>query len=160
MMEKHIQIIAGRPSSGKTLLSSQYCRTAIIDGKSVLFFSLEQSKQRLQQLYGIPKMVEVIETPSLSWKNILAIIAIKKPNLCIVDYLQIVTDCKKTDLLKLHETIFKNNQNMSIVILSQVSKEVDCKKGMPTLGDVNMVKISPFEGLSFIGLRKLQTGMQ
>jgi len=60
----------------------------------------------------------------------------------------------------LHETIFKNNQNMSIVILSQVSKEVDCKKGMPTLGDVNMVKISPFEGLSFIGLRKLQTGMQ
>jgi len=61
MMEKHIQIIAGRPSSGKTLLSSQYCRTAIIDGKSVLFFSLEQSKQRLQQLYGIPKMVEVIE---------------------------------------------------------------------------------------------------
>jgi len=58
MIKNEIEIIAGRPSSGKTLLVSQICRDNIKSNQPILYFSIELSKSHLSQNYAIPKEVK------------------------------------------------------------------------------------------------------
>jgi replicative DNA helicase len=122
MHENQVEIIAGRPSTGKTLLASQICRENVSCNLSTLYFSLELTVSYITERFGIPKEVIIIDDPNLTWQNIKDIILKYKPNCTIIDYLQLI----KNNTSNLINEIIQDHQNFTfnnkMVVLSQISQ--------------------------------------
>jgi replicative DNA helicase len=121
MHKNHVEIIAGRPSTGKTLLASQICRENVNYNRSILYFSLELATEYLIKRFGIPKEVLIIDDPNLDWKDIRDIIIEYQPDETIIDYLQLVQH-NNSNLINIiieeHNNFTFNNY---LYILSQVA---------------------------------------
>lgn len=142
MDNKRVEIIAGRPSSGKTLLASQICREGINEKKSVLYFSLELPASYLAQTFGLPAQVEIIDDPETDWPGILQHIKRFRPAITIIDYIQLLGGHSEQTIDKIIEDHSNFSFDLKIVILSQLSCSTDQLGTMPTHLDLHKAKIT------------------
>ena len=87
---KRVEIIAGRPNSGKTLAAIHLCRQCVLKKKSVLYFAIELSEKYLVENFNIPRHVKVIDDPRLELSDIAKLIEKIRPHVTVIDYLQLI----------------------------------------------------------------------
>jgi replicative DNA helicase len=129
MVEKRIEIIAGRPSSGKTLLASQICREGVNKRRSILYFSLELTVDYIRKNFGIPNEVSIIDDPNLNWLTMKKIIQDYQPDDAIIDYLQLLNNFTEDHINHIIKSFQEKNIESNLYLLSQVSafSEYDSK---------------------------------
>lgn len=155
MTKRKIQIIAGRPSSGKTLYATHISRISAIQLKTVIYFSFERTSDSLRRLYGIQEEVEVVDIPSLTWEDIKAQISGKDYDLCVVDYLQLLQGYNSGLLNVIVEEFEGMSKLAELIILAQVSVGVESESRLPCAGDIfNASKISKLDRVIFTGIGK------
>ena len=151
----NIEIIAGRPGSGKTLLATQICRSYVNNKSTVVYFSIELSSKYLLEKFGIPKEVNIVDNHRNDWNKIKKSIITLAPELCIIDYLQLVKDFESSLLGIIIDDIQKLKINTKIIILSQVSKITEEEGRLPMPEDIHMSSIPPGKtNIKFISLAK------
>ena len=154
-MNECIEIVVGRPSSGKTLLATHLCRIAERDNQSAIYFAIEVSEKYIKEIYGVSENVEVVDTPNIDWKTIRNIIAQKKPALCVIDYIQLMNGFNENSLNNIIEDFAgEKNNNTKLVILSQCVCEVEKEQRLPLPKDIigtNMLKTNTEVRVTSIG---------
>jgi archaellum biogenesis ATPase FlaH len=142
MHKTEVEILAGRPGSGKTLMASHMCRQWVNENKSVLYISLELSASYLERVFGLPAKVSIIDDPEISWPTIGKCIEKTKPDLTIIDYLQLIL-LNRDNLIN---QIIKDNSafkfDHKLVVLSQLSCNVDISAAMPNHLDMHKAKLT------------------
>ena len=155
MQNSNIEIIAGRPSSGKTLLASQFCRNCVNSHASVFYISLEMSSKNLKANFGIGEGIDIIDDQNLDWEAIKNIIIKSNPKLCIIDYLQLIKGCHNELINNIARDFVTLGVDTKLVILSQISRRVDEDSRLPIPEDMHMSTItSAMTNILFTALNK------
>jgi len=155
MQNSNIEIVAGRPSSGKTLLASQLCRNSVNSHESVLYISLELSSNNLKVNFGIGEGIDVIDDPNLDWGVMKNIIIKNNPKLCIIDYLQLIKGCNNELINNIVRDFATLDVDTKLVILSQISRRVGEDSRLLIPEDMHMSTItSTMTNILFTALNK------
>jgi len=132
-------VIAGRPSSGKTLWAVQHARKAMLEKRAVVFFELEVSEEFLRQRYGLPESARVLDRSDPSTHDIAVLIERYRPDVCIVDYVQLLSDWNEDCLFRLQEHAAR--YNVELVATSQVRASVSHERRLPRPEDLHRVRL-------------------
>lgn len=142
MNRTEVEIIAGRPGSGKTLLASHMCRQLVNENKSVLYFSLELPAMYLARVFGLPAEAAIIDDPNIAWPTIVKCIEKTKPDLTIIDYLQLILKNKENlinQIIKEHSALGFEHR---LVVLSQLSCSAEINATMPNHLDMHKARLT------------------
>ena len=154
-MRNSVEIIAGRPSSGKTLLASQICRDSIINKKTIIYFSLELSKKYLTENFAIPKEVLILDESNYYWPDIKEIILSEKPNITIIDYLQLINNISPNLINQIIDDFNKHLICGKLFILSQISrKKISHKKNHAHMNMHKSILLNYHKNLHFTEIKK------
>lgn len=124
-MDKRIEIIIGRPSTGKTLLATHLCRNAALNRKKFIYYSLELNKNTIVHEFGLlDKSGMIDDSVQTNLTDIIKSIIERRPDICVIDYLQLLKGYNENSL----ETIIhrfnsiENNQTQLIILAQRVLK--------------------------------------
>ena len=134
-MDKRIEIVIGRPSSGKTLLATHKCRCLTLNQQKALYHSLEIDSEMLTKIFALSKETKIIDSIPISWMDIRHSIITEKPDLCVIDYLQLLKGYNQYTLQEIVSDFNSlDNSHSRLLILSQCIKE-SCER-IPKLQDI------------------------
>lgn len=136
----HFWILAAYSGSGKTMLALQMVRNALLQNKSVAFYSLEMRDtdiyERLKriQTHDESNCEDILDwrisiiTDKRSWSEIAIDAQLREPDLVVVDFAQIVSCSGKSEYERMQNLAhsiqnFTKKTNIPIFLLSQISNE-------------------------------------
>ncbi|MBQ7499840.1 MAG: DnaB-like helicase C-terminal domain-containing protein [Clostridia bacterium] len=137
-----LNVIAGRPGTGKTSLAIQITDNISASGKTVMFFSLEMSAGQVKKCYSIlkenqqssdcPFIIDDIPGPSVNY-FFDQVKSLEKCDAVVIDYLQLIDYEHNTQPEQLIQSLkcLASDCNVPVIVTSQVCKRIDKLRDFP-----------------------------
>ena len=151
----NLYLIGGRPGTGKTALTVRLAIDMAIDNKSVLYFTLEQSKEQLAKIFDLDRLSKILaksrlficDTSGVSIHDIRSKVSDLKYqhglDIVIIDYVQLMRGNNPMDRkLEANEIskqlkILSKEFNIDVIVNCQLSKAVENRAfKIPELSDI------------------------